>query len=104
MNSARYLGLEREPLVALLGSWAGPGRSLDNTARVRAGLLVFLSISLRNLFDDDREAIRSWMHSYCSDLRGTPRELVTSDEGLQRTAQFLDSFRRFPNHAAVRKS
>lgn len=102
LRSAQLLGLNGTQLAAVLGvSEASVSRMAHGTSTLKLGskeaelaaLLVRAFRALDALVGGNDEQRRGWMAAYNRALNGTPRELVTSAQGLVRTVAYLDHMR-----------
>jgi len=102
VRSAQLLDLRGARLAAALGlSEASISRMTHGAAVLRpdskeaelAALIVRCFRALDALVGGNDEQRRNWMAAYNRALNGTPRDLVTTAQGLVRTVAYLDHMR-----------
>ena len=102
VRSAQLLDLRGARLAAALGlSEASISRMTHGTAVLRPGskeaelaaLIVRCFRALDALVGGNDQQRRHWMAAYNRALNGTPRDLVTTAQGLVRTVAYLDHMR-----------
>ena len=102
INACKRLNLDQKDLSQILGfSEATASRLFNNAAYIKpnsnewALAVLFLRMyrSLDSLFGGNESQCRLWMDSNNNYLRGTPRELIKTIQGLFEVTQYLDAYR-----------
>ncbi len=102
VRAAQHLGLSGAALARVVGiSEASISRlrrgDLDVSPESKEGQLAALVVRLFRSLDaivgNDSAKVAAWMNSPNLALRGVPRELIESPQGLVLTLQYVDSMR-----------
>ena len=102
VRAASLLGLKQREAARVLGlspatlSRLAAGRyELEPASKAweLAVQLVRLYRGLDAIMAGDEKALVAWMGNENTDLRGTPRELITDAAGLVHTVDYVDGFR-----------
>lgn len=100
LRAAEFLGINRAALVRVLGVSSSQISKLERGTAVLSAkpyetglLLVRLYRSLAGIVGQDEAAMRSWMNTYNTVLRGQPMDLIQGITGLVDTINYLDTRR-----------
>lgn len=102
VRAAQHLGLNGAALARVVGvSEASVSRlrrgDLDVSPESKEGQLAALVVRLFRSLDaivgNDSTKVVAWMNSPNQALKGVPRELIESPQGLVLTLQYVDSMR-----------
>lgn len=100
LRAAEFLGINRAALVRVLSVSSSQLSKLERGTAVLSAkpyetglLLVRLYHSLAEIVGQDEAAMRSWMTTYNTVLRGQPIDLIQGITGLVDAINYLDTRR-----------